>query len=125
MYREQYLLQKAYSNRKVFKYFVGDPPKSDYSTISFVCLICEKHNYSLAPSWCDQSPHIKDCFPQKRITISGFLFWKKKCPIDGFHKHYICSCCKTHTIKHNEKANSLIFSEAPLIGPDLSHIKLK
>lgn len=124
VYREQYLLQKAYSNRKVFKYFVGSPKISAYNDQKFWCPICDAVNDTdfLSTSG---NPDIIKCYPSKRVVISGFLFWKKRCPIDGYHTHYRCKICKMHTIVHNEKANSLIFSETPIIGPDLSHVQLK
>jgi hypothetical protein len=111
-YREQYIVKQENVNKNIFKYYVGKVTTYGGNDNSFYCPICQ-HLSKKKYSWEDNKNIIK-CFPHKRVVISGFLFWKKRCPIEGLHTHYICETCKFHTIHHNEVANSLIFAETPL-----------
>lgn len=113
-YREQYIVKPENVNKNIFKYYVGTPDVLGLNGKNFYCIICNAYNNKSGFINNYANPDIIKCFPHKRVIISGFLFWKKRCPIEGLHTHYICSDCKFHTIKHNEKANSLIFAETSL-----------
>lgn len=34
------------------------------------------------------------CHPNRRVVVSGFLWWKVLCPIYSVHIHYTCLKCK-------------------------------
>lgn len=35
------------------------------------------------------------CYPEKRLVVSGALWWKKGCPLGGVHVHRSCRNCNT------------------------------
>jgi hypothetical protein len=115
VYREQFIIEKPKNNSNIFKYYVGKPKLlNSRLECSFFCPICDHlHKENLIIVGCLDKRVVK-CHSNKRVTISGFLFWKKLCPVAGFHTHYICESCNHHTIEHNEKANSLNFTEIQL-----------
>ena len=37
----------------------------------------------------------KRCYPEKRIRLGGWLWWRRECPLGGVHDHYKCERCNT------------------------------
>jgi hypothetical protein len=55
------------------------------------CPTCEAHaGYDV-----NRNTRVKRCYPEKRITVSGWLWWRKACPLGGVHDHYRCQKCNT------------------------------
>lgn len=45
------------------------------------CPICHK-----------AAPLVSYCNPFRRLTVQGFLWWAKECPLPGVHWHKWCDC---------------------------------
>jgi len=116
MYRTQYDVKNdSVTNSDSFEYHVAEKiQKHSYKGMCFYCPVCNHLNEPslFISDWKNKGVIV--CRPNKRVTIKGILFWKKKCPVAKFHTHYKCAACEYHTIVFDEKANSLIFSEIPI-----------
>lgn len=76
------------------------PVPIDYkqSFLERKCLICHLHLPAARIS----------CSDNNKLKLSGFLFWKKLCPIVGQHEHCICEECGYHSIFFNNKVLGIL-----------------
>lgn len=60
------------------------------------CPVCDvnfnKRNSGLVARWII-------CYPNNRIVVKGFWWWRKYYPLDGVHKHFTCPSCGAHVIQ--------------------------
>lgn len=83
------------SKVKKFKYVELKERQHSYDK----CQLCNSSHYG-------STYKEEHCHPNKRVVISGFLWWKALCPLYSVHVHYTCLKCKALFIYEvfNEKA---------------------
>jgi hypothetical protein len=98
----------------VFRYYVDTSVGYQHS-----CSVCKK-DFRTFYDGVDQGAK---CFRTKRVTVSGFWFWRKKCPLKGTHIHFKCRHCNAVSIaflkdppKMKVKNGSLLKLQMLLIG---------
>lgn len=90
-YRKHISLTEEKVHKNIYKYIL----RTNYN-----CPICKfeipvKHYiYGILV----ENDKYKLCHPLKRITVKGFWWWKKYCPVDGVHHHLSCNECKVSWI---------------------------
>jgi hypothetical protein len=84
MYRKQ---AEAHNDREAtFSYYECVDGHDD-------CPVCGK--FVGRNEFFNNALRLKRCYPEKRITIKGFWWWAKRCPLGGVHDHYRCRECNT------------------------------
>jgi hypothetical protein len=95
MYRKQYKTEEdvEITNLKnIFEYILIKEEDLSYNKAEHVCKMCKRK--SIYP----RGNPGNLCIPKKRLLLSGKLWYKKFCPIDGYHVHYQCASCYLHSV---------------------------
>ena len=64
-----------------------------YLSKARTCPICNSH-------WKDMFDNFMGtkCYPEKRVVIRGFWFWRRYCPLPGVHEHFRCRICNAENV---------------------------
>lgn len=95
-YRQAALVPIEPPERIVFRYVQSELGFNEFSLIR--CPLCGQALDPTGPGWRAPFLRWRLCSPFGRAVIGGMLWWKKRCPLPGVHRHARCHRCKAQIV---------------------------
>lgn len=109
-YRDQVLVPLEKPPTNVYRYIVRDSNKCP------VCIRTVPDTVWKMGEGSVPNRHYVFCHPLRRLIVSGFWWWKKRCPVDDTHYHLHCVDCNLYWIYPVEGDKKFKLEERFLVG---------